>query len=200
MLATTAVGRADAPATTEPDATVVWAWIGRALRPVVGWILTVAGVVVIGAGWWGVSGTTVVAKQIPYLISGGVGGVGLILVGGFILLLHDARGAATRIEVMEEQLAELHRVLLIDPSDVTGQLAGANHAATATAAPGPVTGDDRVALANGRTFHRPDCSMVRGKGDVEPVDAGAVDERGLRPCKLCTPTAAPTAADAPERP
>ena len=41
----------------------------------------VAGLVVIGLGWWGASGTKYVYQEIPYVISGGIFGVALVLLG-----------------------------------------------------------------------------------------------------------------------
>jgi hypothetical protein len=48
---------------------------------IAGVLLTVAGLVVVLIGYWGASGTSSVAEQIPYLISGGVLGLGLTIVG-----------------------------------------------------------------------------------------------------------------------
>jgi hypothetical protein len=44
-------------------------------------VLPIIGLVVIGAGWWGASGTKYVYAEIPYVISGGIFGVALVLVG-----------------------------------------------------------------------------------------------------------------------
>ena len=46
-----------------------------------GILLPVVGLVVIWLGWWGASGTKYVYQEIPYLISGGIVGVALVLVG-----------------------------------------------------------------------------------------------------------------------
>ena len=47
----------------------------------VGAVLIVAGAVLVFAGYWGASGTAVIAEQIPYAISGGAGGLALVVVG-----------------------------------------------------------------------------------------------------------------------
>ncbi len=44
-------------------------------------VLVLAGLVVIGLGWWGASGTKYVYQEVPYVISGGIFGVALVLVG-----------------------------------------------------------------------------------------------------------------------
>ena len=46
-----------------------------------GLVLPVIGLVVIGIGWWGASGTKYTYQQIPYVISGGIFGVALVLIG-----------------------------------------------------------------------------------------------------------------------
>lgn len=49
-----------------------------------GGALAVAGVVLIIIGWVGTSRTVLVAGQIPYLVSGGLLGLGLVFLGGFL--------------------------------------------------------------------------------------------------------------------
>ena len=43
--------------------------------------LPLVGIVVIWLGWWGASGTKYVYQEIPYVVSGGIFGVALVLVG-----------------------------------------------------------------------------------------------------------------------
>ena len=56
-----------------PEGGQSWRW--EVIRPYAGWGLAVLGAVFIVVGWIGISGESLVAKQMPYLISGGVGGV-----------------------------------------------------------------------------------------------------------------------------
>ncbi|MCX7619767.1 MAG: hypothetical protein N2037_02845 [Acidimicrobiales bacterium] len=58
------------------------------------WLLTgiglgALGVVVILIAWFGASGTAIVAEQIPYLISGGLLGLGLIIAGGALFVRYS---------------------------------------------------------------------------------------------------------------
>ena len=81
-------------------------------RVVAGWLLgAIGGLAVIG-GYWGVSGTLDPGKQLPYIISGGIGGVFLLGLGAALVFSSDL--AANRNE-----LAEMKEML----EDVTGQLA-----------------------------------------------------------------------------
>ena len=65
---------------------------------VAGGALVLAGIVLVIIGWVGTSRTVLVAGQIPYVVSGGLLGLGLIFLGGFLyfgywlaLLVRDGR-------------------------------------------------------------------------------------------------------------
>ena len=60
-------------------------------------------------GWIGVSGTPVVAKQIPYLVSGGIGGIFLAVLGAYFLGTQELRKDTGRLDRLERMVAELHR-------------------------------------------------------------------------------------------
>ena len=47
----------------------------------VGLALPVLGLILIGVAWYSASGTANVAEQVPYLISGGIVGLALVLIG-----------------------------------------------------------------------------------------------------------------------
>lgn len=47
--------------------------------------LVAVGVIVIFAGYWGASGTSSVADQLPYMLSGGALGLALVVVGAFLV-------------------------------------------------------------------------------------------------------------------
>jgi hypothetical protein len=81
-------------------------------------VAAIAGAVALLIGYFGVSGTLDPAKQLPYLISGGVGG--LFLLGVAAALLFSADLGATRADVarlsdavaeLSEQIAELQASL-----------------------------------------------------------------------------------------
>jgi hypothetical protein len=69
----------------------------------------VAGLLLLAQGWRGVAGTLVVSGQLPYLVSGAVGGVALIGAGLALLRIH-----LDRVEAAEERhrTAELQRETL----------------------------------------------------------------------------------------
>ena len=66
--------------------------------------LVVAGIIALVIGWFGVSGTGLVAEQNPYLISAGLGGIAFLVVGCTIWLSSDLQDEWRRMDAIEEQL------------------------------------------------------------------------------------------------
>ena len=56
----------------------------------VGIVMAIAGFAVIGMGWWGASGTKYVYQEIPYVISGGIFGISLVVVGAALFARYSA--------------------------------------------------------------------------------------------------------------
>ncbi|MDQ6697515.1 MAG: hypothetical protein M3Z46_08675 [Actinomycetota bacterium] len=79
----------------------------------IGMALPIVGLVIVGVAWYGASGTGYVADQLPYLISGGVGGLALILIGIALFLrysvTHLIRFGVAR--VVHEQQAQADRIV-----------------------------------------------------------------------------------------
>ncbi|HVM41036.1 MAG TPA: hypothetical protein VM618_09705 [Acidimicrobiia bacterium] len=165
-----------------PDGRLLWRWVAKATRPVVGWILIGIGGLAILLGYMGVSREALVAKQLPYLISGGIGGMVLVAVGAFFLGTEDLRKELVRLHRLEEMVEQLHETLLVPVGGVEARRVD-------TAAPAANGSGRLVALAGSNTFHRADCRMVEGKS-AQTVAASSVRRRGLEPCRLCEPALA----------
>lgn len=170
--------------TDDPDPRVLWQWAGRAVRPYAGWIFIGAGALLILLGYLGVSREAVVGKQLPYLVSGGIGGVLLAVIGAYFLGTEELRKDGGRLDRLERQVAELHAALLTRPD--------------APVAEEPVPNGSRnrpvrrvVAVEGAETFHRPDCRLAQGKAVTELAPSRARSQ-GLRPCPVCEPV--PTVA------
>jgi hypothetical protein len=175
---------------SEVSAAVFWRWVWTSILPALGYLLIIAGFVVIGIAWWGISRTPIVAKQLPYLASGGLAGIGLITLGGRYLVIQDIRKQSDRIDRMERMIDELHGILLSSPelaSDDTADTVVYGRAALGIAPALATSNGQVVALHGGRRFHRPGCRMVVGKPEVEAVDHEAIAQRGLAPCSICEP-------------
>src|SRR3954453_2406816 len=148
-------------------------------------LIIALGLLAIGIGWHGAAGggsqvavkqadgTTVhitdTRAQIPWLLSGGFLGIGLIVVGSALLVSQSNRADRSRLEAKMDELI-----------DAVGTGNGR------TAAPRDVSG---LVAAGSTAYHRPDCRLVEGREETEfltPTEAGA---RGLTACRICAPDA-----------
>lgn len=176
---------ADTPPETaesvEVTPSVGFGWVMDGIRPYLGYIFIVAGLIALFIGWYGAAGQSIVAKQIPYVASGGLLGVVLITVGNRVFLINDLRRDSGRLDRLEEMVAELHAVLLAR-TDATAAAEPAGAASSAGAKP-------FRAVARGTIYHLPTCTMVDGK-DAVSISKGDISSRGLKPCRICTPDAA----------
>ncbi len=133
------------------------------------------GLAVILLGWYGAAHSSYLFEQIPYLISGGLFGLGLVFVGGLVYFGSMLARNAAQQQRQGEQIVELLRELR------DGQAPQRTVTAGKAASNG---GGDFVATAKGGMLHRPDCSVVAGREDLRSVSAGG---KGLTPCSLCAP-------------
>lgn len=171
-----------------------------------GWMITagsalaVGGLALIVVGWVGTSRTVLVAGQIPYLVSGGLLGLGLVFLGGFLyfaywlaLLVRQGRDQAEQTVRLESGLAETAEALativkLLQEGAVpsNGATPARRRRSGAPALAGPLTMTARpdllVATPTGTMAHRPDCPIVLGRSDVHEVSA-----TGSRRCGICMP-------------
>lgn len=109
--------------------------------------VAVAGFVLIAAAWDGAAERNFVPAQFPYLLSGGLVGLGLIIVGTVILVLqamkHDGLERAREIEQLRRSVLEL-TTLLSPPDEYDPVVAGEfrpRPRAAAVEQPAPVAPD-----------------------------------------------------------
>jgi hypothetical protein len=169
-----------------PDASLFWRWVGKATRPVVGWILLAIAALFILGGWIGVSGTPVVAKQIPFVVSGGIFGVFLAVFGAYFLATEELRKDSGRLDKLERMVEELHQVLL-SRTDAPARAEAGEPNATGESTSSPANGQAYVAIAGSDMYHRPDCSMVASKSSASKLAPSTIVKRQLTPCPLCEP-------------
>lgn len=141
----------------------------RRLQPALAWGLVGAGALLLVLGWYGVSGESLTAKQLPYLVSGGLGGVALVVLAAALLMTQDARRQLDRLDRVEQRVTTLYELLVEEL--VPSALAEAGV----------------VRVEGGSTYHRPTCPLVAGK---ETAPLSAADRLALRPCDVCSPAAA----------
>jgi hypothetical protein len=97
---------------------------------ILGSALAVAGLILIVVGWVGTSHTVLVAGQIPYVVTGGLLGLGLLFLGGFLyfgywlaLLLRDGRAQAAADREDTARLAAALEEVNHNLAALTAQLA-----------------------------------------------------------------------------
>jgi hypothetical protein len=147
---------------------------------VAGAVLMPVGIVVICLGWYGSAHSHYAYDQNVYLVSGGILGLSLTFLGGFLYfgawlarLSADQRDAA-------RQLADAVRALSAGPARTP--------AWSPAAAPAPASQSaeygDYVLAGNGTTVHRRDCPLIAARNDLRPY----VDEQSATStCRVCRP-------------
>jgi hypothetical protein len=151
-----------------------------------GWILIGAGALLMLLGYLGVSREAQPGKQIPYLVSGGIGGMFLAVLGAYFLGTQELRRDSGRLDRLEGMVTDLHRSLLRRPDapDVTVLQGTVGNGSGTAAAPSRRV----VAVEGGDLYHRVTCRLVEGK-DVTSLTPAAARRQGLEPCPACSPAA-----------
>jgi hypothetical protein len=140
---------------------------------IAGAVMLPLGVAFILLAWYGAAHKPLIIQQFPYLISGGVLGLGLMFAGGFLYFGYwITRLVQENRRHTEQLLAALGRL--------EGRLGEAPDAT-------PTGNGTLVATATGTMRHRPDCPVVVGRQGLRKIKAGA---KGFDPCKICDPEVA----------
>jgi hypothetical protein len=127
------------------------------------------GFVVIFLGWNGAGSFNDIRQQFPYLISGGIAGLALVVVGAALLLVESLR---TERAELQSSVDDLRRAI-----EAMGG---------ATVSESTVASD--LVVAGRGSFHRQDCRLVQGRDDRLPlVTLDDAEEQGLTPCRICSP-------------
>jgi hypothetical protein len=135
-----------------------------------GVFLCLAGFVLIFLGWNGAASVDRITAQFPYLISGGIGGLGLVILGAILISVDSRREDGHRVEAM---LAEVR--------DALTRLAPPPEEEIIDDGTGP-----RV-LTGQTSFHRPDCPLIAGREALPEMSFEAALAKDLIPCRICNP-------------
>lgn len=102
--------------------TVDAAFLRRQWDRIAAWCCVVVGAMALLIGWMGVSDTPYPAEQIPFVISGGIGGVFLLGVGAMLWISADIHDEWRKLEEIDELLRSRsdldRRVISKDPVTV----------------------------------------------------------------------------------
>lgn len=173
----------------------LWVDVDRRVRlgRLLGLVLIMVGFAVIGKAWDGAASRDFVQGQIPYLLSGGFVGIGLIATGATLLLLSAVRAER---QALSEAVEDVTRLL------------GRNLARLQMSANGSEADSEQV-VAGASVYHLPDCKVLRGKSNLATITVARAAAEGLSACRVCDPprpevkdepAAVPAASGASEKP
>jgi hypothetical protein len=127
------------------------------------------GIIFVMLGWWGAAHTNVFTEQIPYLIPGGLLGLGLIIVAG--LMVNNLSN--------ERSMRALRREL----QDALG--AARNGQAPANGSKPAARAAHVMIVKGGRAYHYEGCPIAEGKEGAREITLREAIEAGYASCKLC---------------
>jgi hypothetical protein len=158
-----------------------------------GLVVIAIGLLAIGIGWNGmaggggeVNGVPNLNAQLPWLISGGVLGLALVVFGAAMIVVHNARNDRARLEAKLDELVQA-----VSRGGATAAVAGAP-SATYPIEPAAIAKGARAFIAGASAYHDPSCRLVQGRDDVTYVSAAEATDQNLKPCRVCKPAATPT--------
>ena len=146
-----------------------------------GLLFCLVGLILIWIGWNGAASYNDIRQQFPYLISGGIAGLALVVIGVGLMVLQSAR--ADRVQ-LEANLTELRKIL----DRMTGSASGNGSEPSGA-----------MVVAGPSAYHSVGCRLVEGREGLKTMTEEAARAAGLTPCRTCHPVAREVSlADEPE--
>lgn len=144
-----------------------------------GLVVVGVGLVVIGVGWNGAAGSggevnhvPVLQAQLPWLLSGGFLGLGIVVLGAALLVVSAHRESQANVQ------AGLDAIV-----DALEKLQGA------ASVPDDLAG---LVVAGTASYHRSSCRLARDRHDARLLTVEQAVGEGLSPCRVCAPPVAAT--------
>ena len=161
---------------------IKWSQIGGQL----GIGLVLVGALFMFLGWNGSASYDRVPQQFPYLISGGIVGLSLVIVGAAYIVVDNQRRDRALLQNTLAEVRDALDKLALAQLGTTGN-GGGSGSAVSTVPGGVVVGPS--------AYHRPDCRLLEGRGPLPTVAVEDAEDRGLTPCRVCDPSASPESDD-----
>jgi len=136
-----------------------------------GLLFITAGFVVFYFAWDGSASINFAQGQIPYLLSGGFMGLGLIVTGATLLFLTTVRHER---QIMTDRFDEMTRLLSRNLSRLQFSSNGSG-------------GSNGQVVAGATTYHRAECKILEGKDGLTTVTVEQAAAEGLERCRVCNP-------------
>jgi hypothetical protein len=161
-----------------------------------GILYCLAGLFLVFLGWNGAATYDRVSAQVPYLVSGGLAGLSLVVIGGSVLVASSAREGSAALQATVAELREAVERLSAGQDPVRAASTGTSSTGTGSTGAGSVgstsasagsTLGDQPVVAGPNAYHRPDCRLVDGQTGSTAMTASSAAERGLSACRICTP-------------
>ena len=134
--------------------------------------LCLIGFLAIFFGWNGAASNNFVPAQFPYLISGGVAGLAVVVVGAAMLVVQNQRADRARLEAVLDRLAAA-----VERQGVTG---GPGVGITGLGGGGYV-------VAGSASYHQLGCQLPEAQEDAHVVPLEDVQATNLVACRVCRP-------------
>lgn len=141
--------------------------------------LCVAGFLLVFLGWNGAASNDLVVEQFPYLLSGGVSGLCLVVIGVGMIVVQNQRADRAALQASLDGIREaLER-------------GGGGARSGIGSIPEDLTAG--LVVAGRSSYHQPDCHLVKDRDEAVVLTLEEAAAQGLEACRVCQPAEAPTA-------
>jgi hypothetical protein len=135
----------------------------------------IAGFVLIFLGWNGTASHDREPEQIPYIVSGGIAGLGLVVVGAALIVAHSLRTDRVELRGAIEDLRSAIERAAAAPGPAAVAESGSSGAETETV------------IAGADSYHRAGCTLVVGQAQAVAMTRSQAAAAGLTACRVCKP-------------
>lgn len=134
-------------------------------------VALIFGFLLIGVAWNGAASVDYTQGQIPYLISGGLVGLGLVFFASAAFVVQAIKKGQAR---QNDELASLNQTLERLASTMSFSANGHSDSA-------------ELYVAGSSSFHLPTCRTVGNRQGLVKVTRSEAEAEGLEPCRICNP-------------
>lgn len=142
--------------------------------------LIIGGFAIIFGAWNGAAALDQLAAQFPYLVSGGMVGLGFVISGCALWIVQTAR------QLSAQRAVDMQRLDLA-MAGVAGVLVGPSSDERPLPADQSRAGHTSLVVAGASSFHESSCHLVSHREDLTAIPRSEATSAGLAPCRICKP-------------